>query len=204
MKNLTLTVTIALMLMATFSSCKKDDPTPVVLSQQEKDDLTVLREEEKLARDVYLYSYDKYGTSIFNNIASSEQKHMDKILTLLVKYNLPDIASTQRGVFNNTMLQTLYNDLTTQADISLVEAFTVGAIVEDLDIKDIEDFIGRTSVPDILDAYDKLSCGSRNHMRSYTKELTANGVTYTPQSISPADYAAILANANEKCGKTKM
>ncbi len=61
-----------------------------ILTKEEAEDLLVLREEEKLARDVYLYSYDKYNTQIFSNISSSEQRHMDKILFLLTKYGLDD------------------------------------------------------------------------------------------------------------------
>ncbi len=56
----------------------------VTLTLQEQQDLLFLREEEKLARDVYLYSFDLYGDVIFNNIASSEQQHMDQVLTLLM------------------------------------------------------------------------------------------------------------------------
>ncbi len=53
------------------------------LTVQEKIDLLHLREEEKLARDVYLYAFDKYGLKIFQNISSSEQRHADKILEIL-------------------------------------------------------------------------------------------------------------------------
>ena len=42
-----------------------------------------MREEEKLARDVYLTLYDIWGTPAFNNIASSEQTHMDAVLMLI-------------------------------------------------------------------------------------------------------------------------
>ena len=43
-----------------------------VLTENERNDLLYLREEEKLARDVYLNSFNKYGLKIFSNIASSE------------------------------------------------------------------------------------------------------------------------------------
>ena len=206
MKNLTLSALIVISLMASFSSGKKDNEvlnssSLVTLTQQEKDDLIFLREEEKLARDVYLFSYDKYGKNIFNNIASSEQSHMDKILAILIKYNLPDLSATQRGVFNNSTLQTLYNDLTTQADISQLEALKVGATIEDLDISDIDEFIARSNQADVVAMYEILNCGSRNHIRSYTSQLNSGGVSYTPQFISLSDYQAILASPKENCGQ---
>lgn len=68
------------------NSCKEDESAPLTMGQ--KYDLQFLREEEKLARDVYLYSYELYGEEIFNTISNSEQIHMDKVLELLIKYNI--------------------------------------------------------------------------------------------------------------------
>ena len=120
-----------------FSGCSNDsdNQSSIPLTQAEIDDLKFLREEEKLARDVYLFSYDKYEAAIFNNISQSEQKHMNSVLSLMNKYGIPDSASTEIGVFNNSDLQSLYWSLTAQSDISLIEALKVGATIEDLDIK---------------------------------------------------------------------
>lgn len=197
-------VIILLILTGGFlNSCSEDDNDNNIiesLTAVEKEDLLRLREEEKLARDVYLFSYDQYGLSIFTNIAASEQSHMDKVLTLLNTYEIADPVLAERGVFNDPVLQQLYDDLTAQVLISLVEALKVGATIEDLDIKDIEDFENRTDKPDILSTYDKLKCGSRNHMRSYYSQLINNSVTYAAQFISSNELTEIINNSNEKCG----
>lgn len=185
-----------------FSSCSNDNnnQNAVPLTQAEIDDLKFLREEEKLARDVYLFSFNKYQVTIFDNISQSEQKHMNSILNLMNKYGIPDSASSQIGVFNNPNLQSLYTSLTTQSNISLVEALKVGATIEDLDINDIDAFIGNTTKSDLLNVYDKLTCGSKNHIRSYTSQLSVNNVTYTPQFISVEYYNQILSESNGGCG----
>jgi hypothetical protein len=185
-----------------FSSCSNDNDnqSSIPLTQAEIDDLKFLREEEKLARDVYLFSYNKYQVSIFNNISQSEQKHMNSVLNLMNKYGIPDSASTEIGVFNNTDLQQLYTALTTQANISLIEALKVGATIEDLDINDIDDFISNTNKSDILNVYDNLTCGSKNHIRSYTSQLSSNGETYIPQFISNEYYITIMNESNGGCG----
>lgn len=191
------------MLLIVTASCSSDDDNDTqqtTLSQTEINDLKVLREEEKLARDVYIYAYNRYGNSIFINISQSEQKHMDKLLVLLNKYNIEDPTLPNKGEFTNQILQDLYNDLTAQADISLVEALKVGATIEDLDIRDIEDFESRTDKADILNTYDQLKCGSRNHMRSYYSQLESNGVTYSTQFISESYLTTIIDSSNEKCG----
>ena len=179
-----------------FSYCSKDEIVP--LSDQEKSDLLFLREEEKLARDVYINSFNKYNQNIFNNISNSEQSHMNSVLTLLNKYNLPDpIANNQVGVFSNSELQKLYVDLTSKSDTFLNKAFEVGAIIEDLDIKDINIFKSHTTNSDLIGIYDKLNCGSRNHMRSFVGQLGK----YTPIYISQSEYDAIITSSNEQCGK---
>ena len=197
-------ILIFTIVLTTTLSCSDDNDDTLqtaTISQQEKNDLLFLREEEKLARDVYLFSYDKYGEAIFNNISQSEQKHMNQVLVLLNNYQLTDPASTERGVFNNHELQNLYNSLTSQADISLLEALKVGATIEDLDINDIDNFEARTNKTDILDMYAKLNCGSRNHLRSYVGQIVANSSTYVQQYISLTEFNEIIASSNERCGQ---
>jgi len=173
----------------------------VALSEAEISDLKFLREEEKLARDVYLFSFDKYQINIFKNISQSEQNHTDSVLFLLNRYGISDPALTERGVFVNPVLQGLYNDLTAQASISSIEALKVGATVEDLDINDIDHFTVNTSKADLLYVYNNLNCGSKNHIRTYTNQLVIYGVNYVPQFLSIEDYNVILSSPNVKCGK---
>lgn len=187
------------------SNCSNESNNEAIvpLSQAEINDLKFLREEEKLARDVYLYSYDKYQLMIFDNISQSEQRHMNSVLNLLNKYEIPDSASTERGVFNNPDLQKLYDILTKQADISSVEALKAGATIEDLDINDIDNFTANTIKPDLLNVYGNLNCGSKNHIRAFTGWLENNAVTYAPQYISIEEYNVILSSSNGGCGNNK-
>ena len=135
----TIIIAFLSILSVTVTSCSKNDEINEVtleLSNLEKQDLIFLREEEKLARDVYLYAFEKYHEQIFYNISQSEQQHMNSVLYLLNKYNLEDPIIEALGVFSNQDLQQLYNQLTAQVDISIIEALKVGATIEDLDIKE--------------------------------------------------------------------
>ena len=194
-------VFVAFLTSIMLSNCSDDNSSTVLvpLSQAEINDLKFLREEEKLARDVYLFSYNKYQLSIFNSISQSEQTHMTSVLSLLNKYGISDPASTEIGVFVNQDLQTLYNSLTAQSDISSVEALIVGATIEDLDINDIDHFIVNTTKSDLLSVYDNLTCGSKNHIRNFTSQLVINGVVYVPQFISVEYYNIILSQSNTSC-----
>ena len=193
---------LSVVLLGMFScQTRGDEVEDLTLTEEEKNDLLVLREEEKLARDVYLFAGDLYDLPIFANIASSEQNHMDQVLVLLQKYELEDPVIDQRGVFRNADIQQLYNQLTTLASQSEVEALKVGATIEDLDIHDISTFESHTRKTDILEVYARLKCGSRNHLRSYYARLQDYGITYSPQYISQEEFESIVNSPHEQCGR---
>ena len=110
------------------------------LSDAEKKGLLLMREEEKLARDLYKALYDKWGIRAFSNIAKSEQQHMDSVKALLDRYGLADpVGSNKPGEFSDPALQKAYDDLLKKGLLSRAEAVTVGAMVEELDIKDLRE-----------------------------------------------------------------
>lgn len=201
MKKMVFLVLLTSIMLSNCSDDDNDNVALIPLSQTEINDLKFLREEEKLAHDVYLFSFEKYQINIFNSISQSEQTHTESVLALLNKYGIVDPASAQIGIFNNQDLQALYTSLTAQASISLVEALKVGATVEDLDINDIDDFIVNTTKSDLLSVYNNLNCGSKNHIRSYSSQLAIYDVIYIPQFISIEEYNEIVSSPNVKCGK---
>jgi hypothetical protein len=151
------------------------------LTAAEKDWLTYMREEEKLARDVYLFLYDKWQLPIFANISKSEQTHMDAIKTLLLRYGIPDPAEGNlRGVFTNPDLQNLYDDLVAQGSVSPAEALKVGEFIEETDIADLNAATASTSRKDIKTVYGNLLQGSLNHLKAFVANLASYGITYQP------------------------
>ena len=130
-----------------------------------------MREEEKLARDVYNAFYDRYGLRVFSNIAASEQAHMNAVLTLLNRYGLADPAATTPGVFNNADLQALYDDLIAQGNQSLTEALRAGVLIEETDIADLQDGLALTTHADLRAVYANLLRASQNHLRAFSRQL---------------------------------
>jgi len=173
------------------------------ISAEEEAMLKYMREEEKLARDVYLKLYEVYEMQVFNNISNSEQRHMDRVLCLLNHYNIEDPASDEAGVFSDNDLQELYTSLVELGTTSNVNALTVGATIEDVDIFDLEGSIGQTSNEAIINIFEHLKCGSENHMRAFSRLLNNYDVNYTPQYIAQAAYDEILAGENGPCGKNQ-
>lgn len=219
-KNSGFSILLAVLLF-TVASCSKDD-TPAnnsnnngninaanlqaqitslptePLNSAELTSLSFMREEEKLARDVYITLYNKWGVTIFTNISNSEQTHMDAILMLLSKYSLTDpVSNNAVGVFNNVTLQNLYNQLVAQGNISVLDAYKVGATIEDLDIFDLKNALLNNDNQDIKLVYDMLTKRSRNHIRSFYKNILSVGGSYSPQYITQAEFDAIINTAME-------
>lgn len=164
------------------------------LSDKEIEGLIFMREEEKLARDIYLNFYEKWSLLPFKNISKSEQVHMDAILSLLNKYNLDDPAEgNEIGVFKNEELQELYDQLIEQGLQSATEALTVGALIEEVDIIDLQKIIDEdVDNEDIEFVLNNLKRASGYHLRAFVRNLTRYSVTYEPLLLDEEIFNEIL------------
>jgi hypothetical protein len=77
------------------------DTGGIVLDYNEQTHLAFMREEEKLARDVYMKLGDMYPEHpIFGNIDDSEQQHTDAVKAMIEKYGLQDPSTNDNvGVY---------------------------------------------------------------------------------------------------------
>ncbi|MDZ8118134.1 DUF2202 domain-containing protein [Pontiella agarivorans] len=166
--------------------------TVAVIAEAEIADLLFMREEEKLARDVYISLFAEWGTGVFDRISASEQKHMDAVLGLINKYGLADPA-LDFGHFADPELQELSESLVVAGLGSELEALYVGALIEEVDMEDIVDAMGRTDKTDILNVYGNLLAGSENHLRAFVRNIEAiTGAAYEAQWISQTEVDDIL------------
>lgn len=169
------------------------------LSDIEIAGLIFMREEEKLAHDVYTKFYDVWNSQIFGNISNSEQTHAEAVLILIEKYNLIDpVGNSGEGIFQNADLQNLYTDLVNDGLNSLEDALKVGAAIEEIDILDLQAQLESVvDNQDIAYVYENLLKGSRNHLRAFVKNMNTLGINYQPQYLSTADYNEIINGAIE-------
>lgn len=141
------------------------------LSAEEAANVLRMREEEKLARDVYQALYLRWNMRIFSNIAASEQRHFDAIGTLIDHYKLADPAQAAAGIFINADLQKLYNDLLARGNGSLTDALQAGVTIEEADIDDLKAAIANTDNRDVLSIYGNLLNGSLNHLSAFRSHI---------------------------------
>lgn len=173
------------------------------LSQTEKDAILYMREEEKMARDVYDSMYAKWGGNPFGNIRQSEQVHMSRMKMLITTYQLEDpIGQTGdvQGRFISKVMQQYYNELVASGSQSLIAALKVGAKIEELDIADLDERIKQAKQEDIINAFEFLKMGSYNHLRAFVRRLKMAGKDYAPAILSKDYFLKITAADQNKMG----
>jgi hypothetical protein len=194
------------------------DTDDVALDYNEKMHLFFMREEEKLARDVYQTLGTMYPDSvIFGNIDDSEQIHMTTVKAMIEKYgyedpNTNDNVGAYTGEDFGWYFTEKYNQLVERASISELEALYVGAFIEELDMMDINQCpqvivetdngindvteCGKvyTGKPDIQRLYSSLLDGSDSHLEGYVnniEKIIGEG-NYQAQVLSQELVDAIL------------
>ncbi len=175
---------------------------PTTVSPAEAASLQFMREEEKLAHDVYVTLYEQWGLRVFNNISRSEQQHTEAVAYLLDRYDISDpAAGSDFGEFTNADLQALYEQLVAQGSESAADALKVGAAIEEIDIRDLQKRLAETDNADIERVYNSLLAGSENHLRAFVSNLkTQTGETYAPQYLSQTAYTAIVTASGSQGG----
>ena len=138
-----------------------------------------MRQEEKLARDVYIALYEEWEAPVFANISESEQRHMDAIERLIDIYNLEDpVEGLGLGDFADQEFIDLYDELVELGCQSITDAFGVGITIEELDIADLEEKLVDTTTKNIIRVFENLLAGSENHLAAFEYNLE----NYDPDS----------------------
>ena len=171
------------------------------LSQELKNTLSYMGNEERLAYDVYNYLYAKWGIKQFNNIATkSEYKHIQSVQGLVQKYSLLDdnnksftnidlpslgykdtpIDSMEAGKYDISAIQNLYDTLIVEGVKSEIDALKVACTIEVVDVDDLDDYIAiaeAENATDVLAVFNYLRNGSYNHYWAFDEGLKTRGVS---------------------------
>jgi hypothetical protein len=150
------------------------------ISSSVKSSLAYMYEEERLAKEVYLAIYQKQPIRQLSKIASnSETRHIEAVKDLAQKYGVKT-SLQQVGRYQNSHIQSLFNQLYHKGIRSKKDALEVGCIVEVTDINDLDRYISqaqRAGADDVLQTYDFLRKGSYNHYWAFDRGLKQLGIS---------------------------
>lgn len=168
------------------------------LNESDRNALLFMLEEERLARDTYIFLNNEWSLNQFANIKNSEQTHMNAVESMLIQYDI-QYNILPIGEFENQDLQNFYNQFILDGSVSQINALKIGATIEDLDIVDLQNYIEATTNIDLISVFNSLQCGSRNHLRSFVFGIENLGSTYEPQFLSTEAYSTIISASHEQC-----
>lgn len=172
--------------------------TQSTLTQELKDTLSYMGNEERLAYDVYNKLYLTYpDVSQFTNIATrSESTHFQTVQFLVQKYitdytefsniDLPELGyknvaleDMEAGKYDISAIQNLYNALIEKGEVSKQDALEAACMIEVTDIDDLDRDIllsEAANADDITAAFNFLRDGSYAHYWAFDSGLKAIGV----------------------------
>lgn len=188
------------------------------VDENEIQHLIFMREEEKLARDVYITLGMMYpNLKVFGNISASEERHTCSVCDKLNQYDIEDpVVNDNVGVFSGkeygSYFTEKYQQLVARGEVSELEALYVGGFIEELDMMDIQqcpkvivetdngidsiDQCGKvyTDNADIQRMYTSLLEGSKNHLRAFVNgiEKQIGAGNYEAQVLSQEQVDEIL------------
>jgi hypothetical protein len=166
-----------------------------ILTQELKDSITYMYNEEKLAKEVYLNVNNEQPVKQLYNIATNaEINHEQAVNDLAVKYDLnitlyPDTVEPYdqnsvdqygNGQFAVVAIQELYDILYDKGIQSQKDALEVGCMVEVTDIDDLDNYMQQATdanAEDVLAIFDYLREGSYNHYWSFNQGLNDMGIS---------------------------
>ncbi len=201
------------------------------LTEADTAHLIFMRSEEKLARDVYLTLAEMYPDQpVFLTIATTaEQTHTDTMATMLGKFKILDPEPgtaldtlppfEQIGVFENYYFAEYFADkydfLVGLGGLGLFEALNVGALIEELDMHDInycndvfyQDYpkplpeypdcggLSVTAVRALQNSLGELLAGSESHLCAFVSQigpLMADDECYSAQYLTQHEVHDII------------
>lgn len=170
------------------------------LGADEQRDLQRIREQRKLARDLYWDLAKHWGSLVLVRLGAAEQTHLNTLDTLLDHYGLSDpVAGHAVGESGDPKFQALHVQIVEVGHRSEMAASQAGLLVEEMSLSDLAAARARTRQPEIAAVYDDLLRNSRNHLRALFRQMQRFEGEYVPQSLSLSDFEAIVWTQPEPC-----
>lgn len=178
------------------------------LSTELKNELIYLAEEEKVAHDLYVLAYDKWGIETFSNISGAETRHFNIMNKTLALYGLPSETSMGKaGVFEDTELQAAYDKLAKRIKSSKSAAVAVGVLAEKTDIADLRAALAMNPPSDVKQVLSNLVRASKKHLSAFKKQadrLSGREITVKATAVKNRSKIRVNVNPNKKYANYKV
>lgn len=170
--------------VATSPGVASPDPTPspvpsasASVSSDVAKTLSFMREEERLARDLYAAVAAAHDDARpMANITNAEQRHFEAVGGLLATYSVADPSLGRApGDYAYPELTALYQKTLSSGSASLAGAYAAGVSIEKADIADLTQAMAQTTDARIDAVYQNLLTASEQHLAAF--EAAQSGTT---------------------------
>lgn len=163
------------------------------LSADEIEFQFALREDEKMARDLYTVFAAKYSTAPqIDRIAAAENSHIACVEAVLDYYEISYPAMTAAaGLFEDAKRQAIYNELADKSG-TLLEVYATMAAVEEESVSAYKSVQSEITNENIALVITNMIKASSNHLKAAVCQIIAGGGTYTPLYLSAEEFGTIV------------
>lgn len=185
---------IAITLLLTFTS----DKLYSQYTEEEKNGLLITLQEEKAANDFYKTMFEKYNQKVFGNIMEAEKTHMQHVMDLLnelsIDYSGIDLTP---GQFTDKNINSMYEEMMKIGGYSYSDALRAAARYEENDLSDLRKFKSTAINEKIITLYGCLEEATKNHLRSFAKNLKSEDIIFKPQVLTEEEYNEIISTKSQ-------
>lgn len=122
-----------------------------------------------------------------------DRAEIQEAIEMLQKHiNSASDINSKVNPFVKQGLVSLFDNLMTQGKLSALEALYVGAAIEEVDMLDLQQAIDKATNKHIRRMYENLLSASRNHLRTYIKQIEAQGNTYETLFLSQDEIDVLM------------
>ena len=111
------------------------------------------------------------------------------------------LSTTLLGIFVFPEYQQLYKSLIASGTRSPLDALTVGAKIEEMDIADLRRLLTQTTDRQVRQVLEHLMQGSQNHLRAFAFQIAKQGATYNAEFLTQAEFDQIAGSSGQGRGQ---
>jgi len=90
----------------------------------------------------------------------------------------------------------MFGELPAKGNQSMADALKVGALVEEMDIRDLREAMESTQKEDLRMVYRNLERGSVNHLSAFGKQLARESIRYEARYLSQSEVDSIMSSSS--------
>ncbi len=155
-------------------------------------------QEEKMSYDLLGEFYERWQLDIFNNLRSRDQKHVWCVDKVIIKYGYINDVKSEDGLYKDSRIQKLYNELSVKGCISDLSALEAAAIIKERSISELRERIQTQSDPYIVKVIFLMEQASQKQFRALVESIKLSGSDYTPVYLTDDEYNNIVAPVNSR------